>query len=73
MKNAGFQNSMFSWLEGIIKCELPDDTEVVSEPNVPLLRPLRECRATDVRFEKPIQLKDLPKEDFDIAYKSQIK
>jgi hypothetical protein len=73
MRNAGFQNSMFSWLEGIIKCELPDDTEVVSEPNGPLLQPRREYRGTDVRFEKPIQLKDLPKKDFDIAYKDQIK
>jgi hypothetical protein len=43
-----FQDNLFEWLESVIKCELPDDTELVYEPNGALLQPLEQCRAPDI-------------------------
>ncbi|KAJ7844259.1 hypothetical protein B0H14DRAFT_3687317 [Mycena olivaceomarginata] len=73
-QDRNFRADMFNWLEETIKCQLPKDNEVVTEPNGPLQRPLTECRSNDVRFEKPPLIQDYldDSETFDDLYADHV-
>ncbi|KAJ7813519.1 hypothetical protein B0H14DRAFT_2171735, partial [Mycena olivaceomarginata] len=73
-QDGNFRADMFEWLEETIKCQLPGDTETVTETNGPLLRPLAECRSKDVRFERPPLVDEYSNdpEAFDTLYTEQV-
>ncbi|KAJ7232430.1 hypothetical protein B0H12DRAFT_1011941, partial [Mycena haematopus] len=73
-QDGDFRADMFNWLEETIKCQLPKDKEVVTEPNGPLPRPLAESRLNDVRFERPPLIQDYldDPDAFDTLYVDQV-
>lgn len=51
-ENPDFKTEMFHWIESIIKCELPDTTSIVTEPNgQPLRKPHRPAGTLDPRLK----------------------
>jgi hypothetical protein len=68
-----FKAKMFEWLEATIKCQLPDDKEVIEELNGPLPRPLVRNCASDISCEQPPYIDELSEYDFNIAFNDHIK
>ncbi|KAJ6470898.1 hypothetical protein C8R45DRAFT_765112, partial [Mycena sanguinolenta] len=67
-----FQSNMFSWLESIIKCELPSTTEIVVEPDGPLKAPDLPPDRPDPRLTKEPAVKDLSHTEFEKSFQETI-
>ncbi|KAJ7741070.1 hypothetical protein B0H16DRAFT_1215718, partial [Mycena metata] len=67
-----FKDNMFSWLESIIKCQLPSDTELVVETDGALKPPLLPPDRPDPRLTKEPTVKDMPEEEFQAAFRTTV-
>jgi hypothetical protein len=66
-----FKERMLRWLDDNIKCQLPDDVSVVTEPGGVALR--RPCRSQpDVRFERAQKIKDVDTDQYWLYYRDVI-
>ncbi|KAK7027673.1 PIF1-like helicase-domain-containing protein [Favolaschia claudopus] len=63
-ESPAFQSRVFSWLESIIRCQLPSTTEVVEEPDGPLKAPNILEEKPDPRLTKGPNVKDMGDEEF---------
>jgi hypothetical protein len=69
--DTSFKERMLRWLDSNIKCQLPDDVSVVTEPGgVALRRPRR--TQPDVRFERTQKISDSDPDRYWLYYKDVI-
>lgn len=67
----GYKQSVFNWLESVIKCELPSDTEPVSEPGGALPRPSRAAGVADPRMrDTPNLIGEMSDEPFATRFRA---
>jgi hypothetical protein len=65
----GFQTKMFAWLESIISCQLPSDTEVVIETDGPLKAPPLDPGKDDPRLHKKPTAATMTEEEFEANFR----
>ncbi|KAJ7088871.1 hypothetical protein B0H15DRAFT_780469, partial [Mycena belliarum] len=63
-----FRDNMFRWLESIISCQLPSDTDIVVETNGPLEAPDLPPGRADPRLHRDPKVKDLTDDEFQKAF-----
>jgi hypothetical protein len=65
----GFRLKMFTWIESIVKCELPGMTEILEEGREPLPRPSLSKGATDPRLQKQPQISEMSEDEFSVRFR----
>ncbi|KAJ7070425.1 hypothetical protein B0H15DRAFT_793462, partial [Mycena belliarum] len=68
----GFADSMFRWLESIIKCELPSTTELVVETEGAMEAPPLPAGTLDPRLHRDPTMSSLAEDDFQTAFRETV-
>ncbi|KAJ7699720.1 hypothetical protein B0H16DRAFT_1349051, partial [Mycena metata] len=67
-----FKDKMFSWLESIIKCQLPSDTEIVVEADGELKAPDLDAGRPDPRITKEPKVAGMSETDFQTVFRETV-